>query len=346
MDKRVIFAVAGSGKTTELVNQIEKGERCVVFTYTEENVLNLRRKISERFGFVPESVQVMTYFSFLHSYCYRPAAGLSSLSSRLSYDQPGRSRFNASQDGYYKDAGGRLYHSRLAKYVLHKGYMPYVRERISRFSDRLLVDEVQDFSSHDFDFLLELAASNVEVLMVGDFHQHTYDTSRDGSKGSALHSSFGSYKKRFVDVGVAVDTVSLSKSRRCSSAVCEFITSKLGISIESASARVASVRVVDSQSEADEVWSRPDVVKLFYQEHSKYDCFAQNWGGSKGEDHYDEICVVLNKTTWDHYQNGSLASMSPLTLNKLYVALSRSRGDVSLVRHTYFDSRKGQSRSR
>ena len=346
MDKRVIFAVAGSGKTTELVNQIRAGERCVVFTYTEENALNLRRKISEKFGFVPESVRVMTYFSFLHSYCFRPAAGLSSLSSRLSYDQPGRSRFNAGQDGYYKDARGRLYHSRLAKYVCKKGYMPYVKERISRFSDRLLVDEVQDFSSHDFDFLLELAKSSVEVLMVGDFYQHTYDTSRDGSKGSALHSSFDSYKKRFVDAGIEVDTVSLLKSQRCSAAICDFITSRLGIPIESASARAACVRVVESQSEADEVWSRPDVVKLFYQEHLKYDCFAQNWGGSKGEDHYDEVCVVLNKTTWDHYQNGSLASMSPLTLNKLYVALSRSRGDVSLVRHTYFDSRRGQVRSR
>jgi DNA helicase II / ATP-dependent DNA helicase PcrA len=76
------------------------------------------------------------------------------------------------------------------------------------------------------------------------------------------------------------------------------------------------------------------VVKLFYNRHHQYGCASRNWAASKGEDHYHEICVVLNASTLAKLQVGELSELAPQTLNKLYVALSRSRGDVHLVPHT------------
>lgn len=337
MGKTVIFAVAGSGKTTRIVDELGTGQRCLIFTYTDENVLNLRRKIVERHGGLPKGVRVMTYFTFLHTFCFRPIVGFTMRTRGLGFSSlPVRDRFNQAQDGYYLDQGGRLYHSRLSKLLVTRKLVSEVCDRIDQFFDMVCVDEVQDFAGNDFNFLMALAKVRADMLLVGDFRQHTYDTSRDKAVNANLHTSFDTYAKRFNDAGFEVDTQSLSHSRRCSQAVCAFISDRLGIPIRSASNRAAAILDVNSQEEADALWQCSDVVKLFYQEHARYGCRSQNWGASKGEDHYDEVCVVLNPNTLKHHVRGELAKLPPATLNKLYVALSRSRGNVHLASQAYF----------
>jgi len=344
MGKTVIFAVAGSGKTTRIVEELGTGRRCLVLTYTDENALNLRRKIARKYGGIPDGVKVMTYFTFLYTFCFRPIVGFKMRTRGLGFsDLPTRDRFKQTQDGYYLDNSGRLYHSRLAKLLIQRNLDGDVCERISHFFDMICVDEVQDFAGNDFNFLLALAKARTHMLLVGDFRQHTYDTSRDKAVNANLHDDFEAYVERFRKAGFEIDTQSLSHSRRCSSAVCDFISEQLGIPIQTISDRVAEIKDISSQAEADALWLRPDVVKLFYREHSKYGCASQNWGASKGEDHYDEVCVVLNPTTLKHHTGGKLAKLAPATLNKLYVALSRSRGNVYLVPQTYFDRYKSSS---
>lgn len=334
MDKKVLLAVAGAGKTTEIVGWIDEERRFLIFTYTEENLLNLRKKIEAKHGRVPPNVHAMTYFTFLHSFCLRPLAGLKRRSRGINFnDPPPQGRFTDREPGYYMDGARRIYVSRVAKAVT-KHYPEGVVERVERFFDVVCVDEVQDFASHDFNMLLHLARANVEMLLTGDYRQHTYDTSRDGSTRKSLHKNYAKYVREFKKAGFVVDTESLSRSRRCSPAVCDFISKKLGIPIQTHSERPARIVTVESQAEADRLRSRADVVKLFYQQHRRYDCVSQNWGAAKGEDHYDEICVVLNASTLAKFRKDRLSELAPQTLNKLYVALSRSRGDVHLVPHT------------
>jgi len=339
--KAVIFAVAGSGKTTRIVEELGSGRRCLIFTYTDENVLNLRRKIAQRYGGMPKSVRVMTYFAFLYAFCFRPVVGLKMPARGLSFNEPPPGgRFNATQDSYYMDRGGRLYHNRLSKLLMTRGLVTEVRSRIDRFFDLVCVDEVQDFAGNDFNFLMALVESRADMLLVGDFWQHTYDTSHDGSVNKNLHAGFDAYAKRFRYAGIEVDTSSMTHSRRCSPAVCSFISARLGIPIGTTSKRVASVRDVTNQDEADALWRRADVVKLFYQKHFAYGCASQNWGASKGVDHYDEICVVLNPNTLKLHARGQLSTLAQGTLNKLYVALSRSRGNVHLVPQAFLERYK------
>jgi DNA helicase-2/ATP-dependent DNA helicase PcrA len=99
--------------------------------------------------------------------------------------------------------------------------------------------------------------------------------------------------------------------------------------------RVAAVVEVRSQCKADALWRRNDIVKLFYEKHAAYCCVSQNSRASKGDDHQDEVCVVLNPKTLKAYKDGKRHVLSPLTQNKLYVGLSRSRGNVYLVPQTY-----------
>ena len=341
MDKQVILAAAGSGKTTRIVNDLDGKRRALIVTYTEENFKNLRRKVMEKFGHMPPNVSVMTYFTFLHSFCLQPLVGLKYKSKGINFDYesvPPPGRFGQSQDQYYIDSIGRFYVGRLAKFIAAR-YMDGVVERLERFFDVLCVDEFQDFAGHDFDFMLELVKIRTPMLLVGDFWQHTYDTSRDGGKNQSLYDDYGKYLKVLRGARFSVDTESLARSRRCSSAVCVFISEALGIEIKSDSARSAEVVNVDSKDEALAILSRPDVVKLFYQEHYKYGCYSQNWGKSKGEDHYDEVCVVLNGTALKHFKRGQLRDLPASSRNKLYVALSRSRGNVYIVPHTLIERR-------
>lgn len=341
MGKAVIFAVAGSGKTTRIVEELRGERRCLVLTYTDENALNLRRKIMASFGGHPEGVRVMTYFTFLYTFCFRPIVGFSMKTRGIGFsDLPARDRFKQTQDGYYLDSSGKLYHSRLAKLMINRNLVGEVLDRIDRFFDTVCVDEVQDFAGNDFNFLLCLAKTRADMLLVGDFRQHTYDTSRDKSVNATLHDDFNAYAQRFRQAGLKVDLESLSHSRRCSKAVCDFITERLGIPIQTNSERVASVINVTSQEQADALWEKEEIVKLFYREHAKYGCSSNNWGASKGVDHHDEVCVVLNPTTFKFYQRGELEKLPMGTLNKLYVALSRSRGNVYLAPQMYFEKYK------
>ena len=71
MDKKVIFAVAGSGKTTYILNQLSLENRSIIITYTNNNIKNLKNGIIEKFGFFPDNITLLPYFSFLYSSCYK-----------------------------------------------------------------------------------------------------------------------------------------------------------------------------------------------------------------------------------------------------------------------------------
>ncbi len=60
-------------------------------------------------------------------------------------------------------------------------------------------------------------------------------------------------------------------------------------------------------------------------------CYSQNWGASKGEDHYHDVCIVLNKNSYNLFKAGELHKLNPKTRNKLYVACTRARGDLYFI---------------
>ena len=73
-----------------------------------------------------------------------------------------------------------------------------------------------------------------------------------------------------------------------------------------------------------------NVMKLFYQKSYDYDCKSQNWGDSKGSE-YDNVCVVLNPTTYKLFAANHLNELSSQTKSKFYVACTRTRGNLYFV---------------
>lgn len=334
MDKSVIFAVAGAGKTTRIVNGLDLERRFLLLTYTGNNFTNLRRKIIAKFGHMPPNIVLNTYFSFLHSFCYRPFLAMAWRTRGVTFNQPpmwAGGRAGAQTRDYYVDGAQRLYHNRIARLIAAERAMDHVAARVEKYFDVVCIDEIQDIGGHDFDLLLKLCNCKVDILLVGDFFQHTFVTSHDRGKNAGLHDDYEKYKRYFADAGLRVDTTSLAKSHRCSPTICNFIHEHLGIDIQSHSDLATETHFLESQEDANRMHADDKTIKLFYNKHHDYGCYSQNWGGSKGDDHHMDVCVVLNDTASKAFTAKKLREAAPLTRNKLYVAFSRSRGNLYLV---------------
>ncbi|MDR6585648.1 DNA helicase UvrD [Herbaspirillum frisingense] len=341
MDKSVIFAVAGAGKTSLLVANLDEERRFLIITYTESNHGNLRRKIIQRFGYFPTNITLYTYFSFLHGFCYRPFLRSKKNTKGVIFKLPPTfPRYALTDDRRYITSNRWLYANRLAKFIEQSNLVGDVVTRMEKYFDVFYVDEVQDFAGHDFNFLMAISAAKLNVTFVGDFFQHTFDTSRDGNVNASLHDDYTTYQAKFNVAGLTVDTHSLKKSRRCSKDVCDFITEKIGIAIEALEDRKSIVRYEDDPAAVLAIYDDPGTVKLFYKEHHKYACYSQNWGAAKGVDLYQNVCVVLNPGNVKAWQRGSFHEINAETRNKLYVACSRARGNLTFVPESLLKAHK------
>lgn len=334
-----MLSVAGSGKTSEILDRLSSDRRSLILTYTENNFRNIESRIIQKFGGMPEGIRLFTYFNFLYSFCYRPFLSRSHPANGYFWDLPphATSRFKLTNLRRFQEVGGRLYHNRLAKLLEVQNIWPLVNARIEKYFDNLFVDEVQDFAGHDFNLLMSVVQSNVEMLFVGDYFQHTFDTSRDGSVNANLHKDLKKYTERLSSSGLEVDSLSLINSYRCSPTVCAFVSKELGIKMESHRADPTEIMVVNDQAKVQELIEKEELVKLFYQKHGQYLCNSRNWGATKGDDQFEDVCVVLNKTTHKRFLAGDLAQLVPSTKNKLYVACTRARGNIFFVPESVLD---------
>ena len=339
MGKRLILAVAGSGKTSYLISQLNLDHRFLLVTYTINNYEHLRNSILKKFGYYPENIKVLKYFQFLYSFCFKPLYGLIQKTRGITFDiPPDWTRYKSGQEVFYKTKTGRLYANRLAHFCKEQCAND-IKERLDKYYDYFFVDEVQDIAGHDFNLLLSIIPDSCSSLFVGDFFQHTFDTSRDGVVNKSLYDNYKQFVRKWELANVEIDTKSLAKTHRCSKDVCGFV-SQLGIAIESTEMAKGCVSYVDDEQMCDELMCDSNIPKLFYQDSSKYACASMNWGESKGLDHFNDVCVVLNKTTCDLFLKGRLEDLSAQTRNKLYVACTRAHRHLYIMSCKYLEKYK------
>ncbi len=302
----------------------------MIVTYTIPNCENLKSRIVKKFGHIPKNITVLTYFSFLYRFCLRPIVGDQLRLRGVDWfsDMPAKVPLGKS---YRYLTARRFYPARMCQFLSTHGLWDVVQARLKRFYDIFLFDEVQDLAAHDFNGLCALAGADIEILCVGDFFQHTFDTGRDGNTNQNLHKDYDRYVDRLLRAGFTVDRERLNASYRCTSTTCDFISNELGIAMRSAKEGRSEIVELQTNVEIDDALGSPELIKLFYQDHAKYDCSSLNWGLSKGMDDFEDVCVVLNSRTYALYQEKRLNELAPTTRNKLYVAISRANRDVKFV---------------
>lgn len=292
MDKRLIHAVAGSGKTRMIIGNLNENERTAIITYTVANQEELKKRIINKFGYMPENIHVFGLFQFLFSFCIRPTGLFPNINGIGNPEQFGLNYLfgNYTYRKYFLN-------NKLSKYLIeNKDKSKYI-DRIEQFFDSIYIDEVQDLTSYDFDFILSLVETNINLVYFGDFHQKSFSSSNNGNKGRAIHSSFENWINEFVNSGFNIDTHSLIKSYRCPKIITNFINDNLGIRIDSYKEVNCEVREIIDLDEINKIMDDDSIVKLFYKTHYNYNCKSQNWGDSKGLE-FKNICVVLNPTSY------------------------------------------------
>lgn len=359
MDKRVILAVAGSGKTYYLCNNLDPKKKNLVLAFTHENVGNLLSEMVKAYGKVPELTSVMTFDAFMYRLLLKPyeyaipiffdcefiSKGITMINApTISVQKGGKKVPNPQYVSkycleHYVTKTGYYYCDRLAELILQvkigkEKLVSHACKKLNDFFDGIYIDEFQDYRKYDYDLLMQITKYMNHILLVGDYYQHSVSGTNNSGKPFSTKTSIVSYNEFIKELKrqkLEVDSQSLSYSRRCSIEVCDFVRDRLGIEIYGNKERDGRIIIVDNIETARKIIEDNSITKLVYQNAAKCPYYAVNWSYSKG-DTMKTTCVILASTTdvlLDFKQK--CYQIAPSTLNKLYVALTRATGDVYII---------------
>ena len=251
-DNRLIIASAGSGKTTQIVEEalsVSEGN-VLITTYTQANEKEIKKKIIQKKKSIPSNITIQTWFSFLIQHGVKPYQGalnevmfdenvrglnLVSEHSGKKIDADGAPILVDGQprfwgERYFKlhyfDSGWKIYSDKLSKFVFKVNNKTdnEVIYRISRIYSHIYIDEVQDLAGHDLELIKLLFKSDSKVLLVGDPRQVTYLTHLEPK-----HSIYrgGKIKQFLLDkckslINNGIDEESLRYSHRNNEMICKY----------------------------------------------------------------------------------------------------------------------------
>ena len=187
MNKTLVIAAAGSGKTWGLCNHAIKNledKKILLITYTNQGKRALEEELKKQNkGVLHSMIRIMTWYTFLLLECIKPYQ-----SYIVKYNSIRTLSFDESygQVNFYLAGNYRRYitnennirsnqASELA-YYLNDTSNGKVISRLEEVYSYIYIDEVQDLSGWDLNFVDTLLSSNLGVYLVGDPKQSTYKT--------------------------------------------------------------------------------------------------------------------------------------------------------------------------
>ncbi|SFP56425.1 UvrD/REP helicase N-terminal domain-containing protein [Variovorax sp. OK605] len=357
----VVIAVAGSGKTTYLVNEAlrVKDKNVLIVTYTESNEAEIRKKIFDINGFIPANVVVQTWFSFLIGHGVKPFQGglfdfqvkgmqlVSSQSGLRFVNSNGQNVYWGETDfrRHYFDRADRVYSDKLSKLVVRCNERSdgNVIDRMSRIFGYIFIDEVQDLAGYDLKILIDLFKSFSRILLVGDPRQVTYLTHHEAKFKKYSNGGIVKFLKENVPkkVKYSVDENSLNASHRNSEEICN-LSSKLFPDMTPSAACICEACREKSLPATGLFIVRPKDIRRYselYQPVQLRDSIktkgvvdgfkVMNFGASKGLG-FDRVLIHPTKDMLGWILDSNVA-LKPLTKAKLYVAITRAKHSIAIV---------------
>lgn len=348
-----VHAVAGSGKTTRLVKLAlrEKRQKILITTYTNKNTEEIKKKIVELNGFIPQNIEIKTWFGFLLSDCIRPYQKVMGFNSRISemfftVENPHNKKLPNGKiikiaerkDGirYYTNMQGKIYSCMLSDFAFHcnEKSQNAVINRIELCYDYIFIDEAQDFSGWDFSFLDLLLGSKSKILIVGDKRQNLFDTHKSPKNKKYtenLHLYFSDKQTKRRGILKEMNT-----SRRCNQLICAF-ADKLHPDIDSSISLNRSITNHDGifyvkASTLNDYIEQYQPQLLIWDKRNKLSKSYKtlNLGESKGAT-FDRVLISPTAEIQHYLKNGSFQKESLVIKNKLYVGITRAKYSVAFV---------------
>ena len=187
MANHLTLAVAGSRKTQGIVEHcasLPTKRRALVLTFTQTNQAELRERLSIYAG-EKVNIQVMGWFTFLLRDFARPFLPFKFPKQRVKgFNFDGRPHLMAKGIKRFLDVNNTVYAcelGRLASELIEdsKGVLIH---RLECIYDEILIDEVQDLSSHDWLIIDALLNTSIDIRMVGDIRQSVLSTNPRSAK--------------------------------------------------------------------------------------------------------------------------------------------------------------------
>lgn len=368
MARKVILAVAGAGKTYHICHELNPNKRNLILAFTHENINNIRKELYNAHGCIPERTEVSTFDSFVyHQFIlpYEPTIATHfkrphfisrgictvdppprTIPNRQGVHVPNPLYHVKADILHYITEKGQYYCATLSELVLQVGkkqdaLVKRGAERLNLFYDCIWIDEFQDFREYDYELITTLAKQVNNIVLVGDYFQHSVSATNNTGKPFKKKNRDVSYDEFITELRsykFEVDLTSLVMSRRCSAEVCGYVSRKLNINIASCGQNEGSVVWVDER--ATEILEDGNITKLVFNDSRKYIFQAMNWSYSKG-DTVDAACVILTDD-FEEMDNDKFSAkgIRNSTRNKLYVAMTRTRGNLYLMKASTFKSIK------
>ncbi|WP_165767493.1 UvrD-helicase domain-containing protein [Tetzosporium hominis] len=366
VEKRVILATAGSGKTYHIANSLHLNQRNLILTFTNQNVKNIEEELKKRVKDGVSKTTVMTFSKFLYRWLIRPfepnftfadspvaSEGVDIFSTPFEpTDSEGNRNWRYITDNklhHYLNKRNKCYYSsRMSKLFIKQGAVLHKKalQRLKVFFDYIYIDEVQDFRGNDFEIVKKLLnLKGLSVIAVGDFYQHSVSKSnfrekkpfKKGKQDVTEEMYLASFNKTII-----IDKNTLIKSRRVPEEMCGFIREKLNIDIYSSSPERGEIRIVNEIETLNSVLQDDNVMKLVEKKYEAHSFSPLNtWSYCKG-DTYENTCIILTGSFSDVVKDGFSfpKKVSQAQINKLYVALTRATNINYIVPKKVYDSWK------
>ena len=226
---RVVLACAGSGKTTSIVDEAcnNTHARSALVTYTINGAGELSKNAHQRYGHVPPSVTISTWFSFLLRHFVRPYQNYlyAPRISRINFNQGQSAKYIPATDvrRHYFSQSGTIYRDKVSKFaceVIQKtGGLPVRRfKHVSSVFISMKAKTSQGSISNWWNIFLK---SKTNVIMVGDHRQATY-TTNDAKKNkryarAKIVDKFEEWRRAgFCTIEYQTE------SQRCVQSICDF----------------------------------------------------------------------------------------------------------------------------
>lgn len=335
-----IYAAAGSGKTTELVERALsiKNSRILITTYTNANLRSIIEMIEKKVGSIPENITIKTWFLFLLEDCIRPYQNYLYKINRINrifYVKGISAKYYNSSDieKYYFGESGSIYSDKLADFAFKCNKISSNRTiiRLEKCYKYIFIDEAQDLAGYDFDLLELIINSEINIIAVADGRQNTFDTTpsqKNKKYANDILLFFNEMYKRHKG-----NLLTHDKSHRCNSEICNFackifpdkppfyssndyITNHDGIFF-----------ITDDQLDLYQTIYKPQILSL-KKPMGKYKFLkTMNFGISKGLS-FDRVLIIPTQDIIRFLKSFDHKCFADKTRCKFYVAVTRAKYSV------------------
>ncbi|MBI3727072.1 MAG: UvrD-helicase domain-containing protein [Burkholderiales bacterium] len=352
---KVIIASAGSGKTHRIVIDAialaSSGRFVLITTFTNACELEIKNKIIQILGYIPQKILVQTWFSFLIEHGVKPFQGkLFNFDIKGMELVPGKSglRFIDKDKNpifwgennfleFFFNKRTEIYSDKLSLLVLrcNEKSAGLVFERISKCFQHIFVDEVQDLAGYDLDVLELIFKSTSTVTLVGDPRQATYSTHMSKKYEKYAKSLiFDFFNDHRINFCIDIDSTSLTKNYRCNDLICNFSNSIYPNLPHAESGNITTtehdgVFVIDSL-DVEKYLLKFNPVQLHENKKSKFNPQFQrmNFGKSKGLT-FDRVLILPSTPMKDWLVREK--EMGSAAMAKFYIAVTRAKFSVAII---------------